>query len=97
MKRLLPKQTILSLNPKESLPQFTRSTTFADGLKQAGEIFKRKYKIIAPGMRKPYWLDNLDDHKNSNVCTLNFPFGNSCNFFKPLDKNNSTPSTSLKG
>ncbi|WEW58699.1 hypothetical protein PRK78_004167 [Emydomyces testavorans] len=60
LKRMLSKHTVLCLNPKEDLPQFTRSTTFADGLKQASETFRRRFKITASGMKRSYWLDNLD-------------------------------------
>ncbi|KAK2781057.1 hypothetical protein FQN53_000819 [Emmonsiellopsis sp. PD_33] len=58
LKRILPKHTIMCLNPKENLPQFTRSTTFADGLKQACEAFRRRFKVTAPGMKRPYWMEN---------------------------------------
>ncbi|KAK2809522.1 hypothetical protein FQN50_003790 [Emmonsiellopsis sp. PD_5] len=58
LKRIVPKHTIMCLNPKENLPQFTRSTTFADGLKQACEAFRRRFKVTAPGMKRPYWLEN---------------------------------------
>jgi xeroderma pigmentosum group C-complementing protein len=50
----------MCLNPNPALPQFTRSTTFADGLKQAAEAFRQRYKITAPGMRRPYWIENLE-------------------------------------
>lgn len=63
LKQMLPKQTRLLLNPKESMPQFTRSTTFIDGLKQAMEIFARNFKITAPGLRRPYWAE---DEKQCN-------------------------------
>ncbi|KKA24277.1 DNA repair protein Rad4 [Rasamsonia emersonii CBS 393.64] len=44
LKQMLSKQTIAFLNPKESMSQFTRSTTFIDGLKQASEAFSRRFK-----------------------------------------------------
>ncbi|KAI5303253.1 Meiotic Sister-Chromatid recombination aldehyde dehydrogenase [Ascosphaera pollenicola] len=56
--KILPRQCISFLNPKESLPQFTRSTTFADGLKQALHTFMMKYNISAPGLKKPHWVEN---------------------------------------
>ena len=61
LKQMLPKQTIFFLNPKESLPQFQRSTTFIDGLKQASETFARRFKITAPGLRRPYWAENAQE------------------------------------
>ncbi|PGG99262.1 hypothetical protein AJ79_08599 [Helicocarpus griseus UAMH5409] len=64
LKGLLNKHTIICLNPKETLPQFTRSTTFADGLKQACDTFRRRFKITAPGMKRPYWLENPSELKD---------------------------------
>ncbi|OKL60866.1 hypothetical protein UA08_03363 [Talaromyces atroroseus] len=58
LKRMLTKQTIALLNPKESMHQFSRSTTFIDGLKQASEIFSRRFRITAPGLRRPHWTEN---------------------------------------
>ncbi|QGA14945.1 hypothetical protein EYB26_002601 [Talaromyces marneffei] len=58
LRQMLPKQTILFLNPRESMPQFQRSTTFIDGLKQASETFVRRFKVTAPGLRRPYWAEN---------------------------------------
>ncbi|KAM5443796.1 hypothetical protein MferCBS31731_001042 [Microsporum ferrugineum] len=58
LRRILSKHTIICLNPKEDLPQFTRSTTFADGLLQSSEAFRRKFKVIEPGIRRPYWLED---------------------------------------
>ncbi|EFW21656.1 hypothetical protein D8B26_001813 [Coccidioides posadasii str. Silveira] len=60
LKGMLSKNTVRCLNPKADMPQFSRSTTFADGLKQASEIFRRRFKVTAPGMRRSFWLDNLD-------------------------------------
>ncbi|KAK2875122.1 hypothetical protein FQN49_001767 [Arthroderma sp. PD_2] len=59
LRRILPKHTIMCLNPKEDLPQFTRSTTFADGLVHTSEAFRRRYQVTGPGMRRPYWLENF--------------------------------------
>ncbi|KAL1954317.1 hypothetical protein VTO42DRAFT_1391 [Malbranchea cinnamomea] len=67
LKRILPKHIIMLLNPKPEMSQFTRSTTFADGLKQAAETFRRRFKITAPGMRRPYWLQNPQTAKDSSV------------------------------
>ncbi|KUL89542.1 hypothetical protein ZTR_04469 [Talaromyces verruculosus] len=64
LKQMLPKQTISFLNPKESLPQFQRSTTFIDGLKQASEAFVRRFKVTAPGLRRPYWAENAQECKD---------------------------------
>ncbi|GBF59474.1 DNA repair protein [Trichophyton mentagrophytes] len=58
LRRILSKRIIMCLNPKEDLPQFTRSTTFADGLLQSSEAFRRRFRITGPGMRRPYWLED---------------------------------------
>ncbi|EED21162.1 DNA repair protein Rad4, putative [Talaromyces stipitatus ATCC 10500] len=64
LKQTLPKQTISLLNPRESLPQFTRSTTFIDGIKQASEAFARRFKVTAPGLRRPYWAEGAQECKD---------------------------------
>lgn len=64
LKQMLPKQTISFLNPRESMPQFQRSTTFIDGLKQASETFVRRFKVTAPGLRRPYWAENTEECKD---------------------------------
>ncbi|EFQ98391.1 DNA repair protein rhp41 [Nannizzia gypsea CBS 118893] len=58
LRRILSKHIIMCLNPKEDLPQFTRSTTFVDGLLHSSEAFRRRFKVTGPGMRKPYWLED---------------------------------------
>ena len=63
---LVSKRNISYLNPKAELSQFQRSRSFIDGLEQASEIWKSKYKITARGMRRAYWID---DDKLKNVCT----------------------------
>lgn len=55
---MLPHKTILYLNPNPEGEQFKRSTTFADGLNQAAETFRRRFKITTPGMRRPYWRED---------------------------------------
>ncbi|ODH40905.1 hypothetical protein ACO22_01504 [Paracoccidioides brasiliensis] len=67
LKRILSKHTIMCLNPKANLPQFTRSTTFADGLKQASDAFKQRFKVTSPGMKRPYWLEHPNDIKDPTV------------------------------
>jgi xeroderma pigmentosum group C-complementing protein len=64
LKQMLTKQTIALLNPKESMHQFSRSTTFIDGLRQASEIFSRRFRITAYGLRKPYWAENEQECKD---------------------------------
>jgi xeroderma pigmentosum group C-complementing protein len=40
------------------MSQFTRSTTFIDGLKQVSEAFSRRFKVTAPGLRRPHWAED---------------------------------------
>jgi xeroderma pigmentosum group C-complementing protein len=61
---LLTKQIISFLNPKETMSQFARSTTFIDGLKQASEAFSRNFKTTSPGLRRPHWAEDPVDLKN---------------------------------
>jgi xeroderma pigmentosum group C-complementing protein len=62
----LSKHTVMCLNPREDKPQFSRSTTFIDGLNQASDAFRRNFKVTAPGMRRPYWMDS-SERKDANV------------------------------
>lgn len=60
LKQMLSKQTISYLNPRESMEQFARSRTFIDGLTQAMETFNRRFKVTAPGLRRPQWAENAE-------------------------------------
>lgn len=64
---MLSKQTITFLNPKESMPQFTGSTTFIDGLKQASEAFSRRFKVTVPGLKRPHWAEDSKSLKDRAV------------------------------
>lgn len=55
---MLSKQTIALLNPAEDKPQFTRSTTFIDGLNQASDAFARRFRARKTGLRRPHWVDD---------------------------------------
>ena len=55
---MLPKQTVTLLNPKENISQFTRSTTFIDGLRQTSEIFRNHFTVNVAGLRRPYWAED---------------------------------------
>ena len=58
LKGLLTKKTAIYLNADESLSQFQRSRSFMDGLTQASEAFRGRFKITARGMAKPMWADS---------------------------------------
>lgn len=60
LKRMLSRHIIALLNPAEGKPQFTRSTTFIDGLNQASDVFLRRFKITKPGMKRPHWANGAD-------------------------------------
>ncbi|KAH8689464.1 hypothetical protein BGW36DRAFT_390908 [Talaromyces proteolyticus] len=60
LKQMLTRKVIGNLNPRETMLQFNRSTTFIDGLKQASEAFARRFKVTAPGLRRPHWVDAQD-------------------------------------
>ncbi|GFG27949.1 DNA repair protein rhp41 [Aspergillus udagawae] len=57
LKRMLPKQVIAMLNPAEDKPQYSRSTTFVDGLNQASDAFSRRFRVNRPGLKRAHWVD----------------------------------------
>lgn len=57
LKPMLSKQTRNFLNPKEGMSQFTRSTTFVDGLKQASDAFSKRFRVTETGFKRPYWVE----------------------------------------
>ena len=68
LKDLLTKKTAIYLNADESLSQFQRSRSFMDGLTQASEAFRGRFKITARGMAKPMWADSPETL--AQVCKL---------------------------
>ncbi|KAL4895088.1 hypothetical protein BDV59DRAFT_174419 [Aspergillus ambiguus] len=64
LKRMLTKQVRSLLNPSEDKPQYTRSTTFIDGLNQASEAFMRRFKIIKSGLRRAHWSEDTEALKH---------------------------------
>lgn len=63
LKRMLTKQITTLLNPSEDKPQYTRSTTFVDGLNQASEAFLRRFKVTKPGLKRAHWSDDSESLK----------------------------------
>ncbi|KAJ5081621.1 hypothetical protein NUU61_009885 [Penicillium alfredii] len=63
LKRMLPKRILTLLIPEEDKPQYIRSTTFVDGLNQAGDIFSRRFRVTKPGMKRAHWADDQDQLK----------------------------------
>ncbi|KAI2794543.1 hypothetical protein POX_a01142 [Penicillium oxalicum] len=58
LKKMLPRKIIALLNPDETKPQFARSTTFIDGLNQAGDVFSRKFRVTKMGLRRAHWAED---------------------------------------
>lgn len=58
LKPLLSNQTLSYLNPDENHSQFQRSRSFIDGLKQASEIFRERFKITSRGMSRSTWAES---------------------------------------
>lgn len=58
LKNMLTKKTISYLIQDESKSQFQRSRSFMDGLTQASDVFRAKFRICARGLGKPVWADS---------------------------------------
>ncbi|KAH1601473.1 hypothetical protein KXX34_003836 [Aspergillus fumigatus] len=63
LKRMLPKQVIAMLNPSEDKPQYSRSTTFVEGLNQASDAFSRRFRVTRPGLKRAHWVDDPEKLK----------------------------------
>ncbi|KAB8224066.1 hypothetical protein BDV33DRAFT_165804 [Aspergillus novoparasiticus] len=58
LKQMLTKRVISLLNPSQEQPQYTRSTTFIDGLNQASDAFSKRFKVIKSGLKRAHWADD---------------------------------------
>ena len=58
LRRLLSSKTVSYLNPGDGKTQFQRSRSFMDGLEQANNAFRAKFKIDSKGLHKPRWADD---------------------------------------
>ncbi|MCJ1436032.1 hypothetical protein MMC27_005410 [Xylographa pallens] len=67
LKKLLPKKTLSYLNDDESQSQFQRSRSFIEGLEQASEVFRAKFKITARGMSRSYWAEDAEHLAESDI------------------------------
>lgn len=67
LKRMLPRKIIALLNPDESKPQFVRSTTFIDGLNQAGDVFNRRFRVTNSGLKRAHWAEDQEQLKQRMV------------------------------
>ncbi|KAI7282845.1 Rad4-domain-containing protein [Hortaea werneckii] len=61
VKGLLNAKTTFLLNPKTSDSQFVRNRAFMAGLEQASEVFKERFHVNSPGMRKARWAGDGDE------------------------------------
>lgn len=69
---MLPKRIIALLNPDDDKPQHVRSTTFLDGLNQAGDIFTRRFRVNKPGLKRPHWAEDQNQLKQRMVRPLEY-------------------------
>ncbi|MCJ1319864.1 hypothetical protein MMC15_005200 [Xylographa vitiligo] len=67
LRRLLPKKTLSYLDDDESQSQFQRSRSIMEGLEQASEIFRGKFKITARGMSRSYWAEDAEHLAESDI------------------------------
>jgi len=67
LKGLLTKRNVSYLNPDDEKSQFQRSRSFMDGLAQASDAWRTKFKVTARGLRRPYWVEPVEALKD--VCT----------------------------
>ncbi|KAJ5835656.1 hypothetical protein N7447_001682 [Penicillium robsamsonii] len=58
LKKTLPRKVVALLHPDEGKPNYSRSTTFMDGLNQAGDAFARRFRITKPGMKRAHWAED---------------------------------------
>ena len=61
VKGILNAKTTSLLNPKTSDSQFVRNRAFMAGLEQASEVFKERFHVNSPGMRKARWAEEGDE------------------------------------
>lgn len=55
------------LNPPEDKPQYTKSTTFIDGLNQASDAFIKRFRVTQPGLKRAHWADDPESLKKRVV------------------------------
>ncbi|KAJ5129635.1 uncharacterized protein N7515_005674 [Penicillium bovifimosum] len=58
LKKMLPRKVIALLHPDENKPHYTRSTTFMDGLNEAGDAFTRRFRVTKPGLKRAHWAED---------------------------------------
>jgi xeroderma pigmentosum group C-complementing protein len=58
LKRLLTKQMMEYLKPKESYTQFGKAESVKKGLSMVTKMWESKYSITAKGMQRPFWAES---------------------------------------
>ena len=61
LRKTLPSRTISYLNPDEDKSQFQRSRSFMDGLEQACDHFRGRFKTESMGLTKAKWANSPRD------------------------------------
>ncbi|KAI9840453.1 MAG: hypothetical protein M1837_001609 [Sclerophora amabilis] len=64
LRKSLTNRTVSYLNPDRGSSQFQRSRSFMDGLEQASEAWRSKFKKTARGLRRPVWACNPEELQN---------------------------------
>jgi xeroderma pigmentosum group C-complementing protein len=65
LRALLPPRALPFLNPDPHKTQYQRNSMFMDGLQQAVAAFTGRFRITAPGLKKPVWQfgdEGNDEH-----------------------------------
>ncbi|KAF7716003.1 Uncharacterized protein PECH_001916 [Penicillium ucsense] len=58
LKTMLPRNITKLLHPDETKHKVTQSTTFMDGLYQAGDRFARRFRVTKTGLKRAYWAED---------------------------------------
>lgn len=70
LRPLLDKKMMSFLRPKADLSQFGRAESVKRGLEQVGNLWRKKYRVTARGIRRALWTDNERDLQNVSLHRL---------------------------
>ncbi|KAJ6188420.1 hypothetical protein N7519_003328 [Penicillium mononematosum] len=73
LKKTLSRKVVALLHPDEDKPHYNRSTTFMDGLNQAGDAFARRFRVTKPGMKRAHWAENESQLKQKLESIMSNP------------------------
>jgi xeroderma pigmentosum group C-complementing protein len=76
LKPLLTKKMLTFLKPREDLSQFGRTDSLKRGLDDVAKMWRTKFSITAPGMRRALWADDEKDLQNVRItnCSLEYHY-----------------------